>query len=166
MHLLVHFLKNDLRVADLEGYTGLLLAGRTGSIDICRLILDHADDAILQHTLMHWSALHFAVLHASHITRSLVELLIQRRADPFKKQFDGLTVGELAARQVEQGHVLWPETVAWLLTGQRGRPATPPHEAMLHLSAAVKAGDLGFVAKVLQDLKLPFLATFNFVTPL
>jgi len=61
-------LKNDLRVADLEGYTGLLLAARAGSIDVCRLILDHADDAILQHTLLHQSALHFAVLHAPHIT--------------------------------------------------------------------------------------------------
>lgn len=146
-------LKNDLRVADVEGYTGLLLAARAGSIDICRLILDHADDAILQHTLMHQSALHFAVLHAPQITGLLVELLIERGADVSKKQFDGLTAGELAARQVEQGHVLWPETVAWLLTGQRGRPATPPQQAMLHLSAAVKAGDLGYVTKVLQGLK-------------
>ena len=89
-----------------------------------------------------------------------------RSQNPFEGVLREAPHRELAARQVEQGHVLWPETVAWLLTGQRGRPATPPHEAMLHLSAAVKAGDLGFVAKVLQDLKLPFLATFNFVTPL
>ena len=49
----ISIMQHDLRVSDLEGYTALLLAARAGSTEICRLILDVADDAIGQHTMMH-----------------------------------------------------------------------------------------------------------------
>lgn len=143
----------DLRASDFEGFTALLLAARAGSPDICRLILDHADDAIHQHTMMHQTALHFAVGQDASTAATLVELFLQRGANVWKKQFEGCTAGDLAARRVEQGHSLWPETVAWLQTGEQARPATPPDRAMHHLSMAVKAGDVAYVSKVLQGLR-------------
>jgi ankyrin repeat protein len=49
----ISIMQHDLRVSDLEGFTALLLAARAGFTEICRLILDVADDAIGQHTMMH-----------------------------------------------------------------------------------------------------------------
>ena len=149
----ISIMNHDLRASDLDGYTALLLASRAGSIDLCRLILDVADDAIGQHTMMHESALHFAVLHPAADAAALVDLLLQRGADATKKQYQGHTPGDLAALRVAEGFALWPETVTLLQTGEQARPKTPPDKAMLHLSVAVKSGDMGYVAKVLQGLK-------------
>ena len=108
---------------------------------------------IHQHTMMHQTALHFAVKHDAATAATLVELLLQRGAYVWKKQFDGNTAGDLAAERVEEGHHLWPETVAWLQTGEQARPATPPDRAMQHLALAVKTGDVAYVTKVLQGLR-------------
>ena len=57
---------------------------------------------IHQHTMMHQTALHFAVKHDAATAATLVELLLQRGAYVWKKQLDGFYVSVFTDRSMER----------------------------------------------------------------
>ena len=90
-----------------QGWTPLMKASELGSPNIQKLLLDRAADLEAVNKKGR-SALSFAVAPSNNIVpcRESIRLLLERRADVFRKDLDGLTPKEHAIKQGRVGAII------------------------------------------------------------
>ena len=90
-----------------QGWTPLMKASELGSPNIQKLLLDRAADLEAVNKKGR-SALSFAVAPSNNIVpcRESIRLLLERRADVFRKDHDGLTAKEHAIKQGRVGAII------------------------------------------------------------